>query len=103
VINNQNKSPHKNTGETYEEAQDTCPPFDDDLDHDVNNIEIGEDVHVFMVMVHLVDPHHFIHALSMVPGCLAEAFAKNSKPKRFYEIMLMALHTYEDVFSKTAF
>jgi hypothetical protein len=69
----------------------------------INDIEIEEDDHVFMVMVHLVDPHHFIHALSTVSKCLAKEFAKNSKPKGFHEIMLMALHTYEDVFSETAF
>jgi hypothetical protein len=64
-------------------VQDTCPAFDDNLDHDVNDIEIKEDDHIFMAMVHLVDPHHFICALSMVSGCLVEASAKNSKQKGF--------------------
>jgi hypothetical protein len=54
-------------------------------------------------MVHLVDPHHFGHALSMVSRCLAEAFAKNSKPKGFEDIVLMLLHAYTDIFSETAF
>jgi hypothetical protein len=39
----------------------------------------------------------------MVSGCLAEAFAENSKPKGFEDIVLMALHTYANVFSETAF
>jgi hypothetical protein len=38
-----------------------------------------------------------------VSGCLAEAFAKNSKPKGFENTVLMSLHTYADVFSETAF
>jgi hypothetical protein len=39
----------------------------------------------------------------MVSGCLVEAFAKNSKPKGFEDIMLTSLHSYADVFSETAF
>jgi hypothetical protein len=80
---------------TDEEAQDIGPAFD-------NNFEIEVDC-VFMAMVHLVSPYHFIHALSMVSRCLAEAFAKNSKPKRFYETMQTALYGYDDVFSEMAF
>jgi hypothetical protein len=34
---------------------------------------------------------------------LAEAFAKNSKPKGFEDIVLTSLHTYANVFSETAF
>jgi hypothetical protein len=56
-----------------------------------------------MAMVHLVDAHHFIHTLSTVSRRLAEASAKNSKPKGFHETVLMALHGYVDVFSETAF
>jgi hypothetical protein len=78
-ICNQNESPHKTTGETDEEVQDTSLAFDDNLNCDVNNIEIEEDDNIFIVMVHLVDPHHFIHTLSMVSGCLSGAFAKNCK------------------------
>jgi hypothetical protein len=78
---NQDESPHKNTDETDEEAQEICPTFDDDLNLNVNNIEIEEDYCVFMAMVHLVDPHHFICSSSTVSGHLAEAFAKNSKSK----------------------
>jgi hypothetical protein len=89
--------------ETDEEAQDTCPAFDDDLDSEVNDFTIEEDDRVFIAMVHLVDPHHFVYALSMVSGCLAEAFAKNSKPKGFEDIVLTSLHTYADVFSEMAF
>jgi hypothetical protein len=38
-----------------------------------------------------------------VSGCLAEVFARNSKPKGFEDIVPMSLHTYADVFRKTAF
>jgi hypothetical protein len=34
---------------------------------------------------------------------LAEAFAKNSKLKGFEDIVLTSLHTYANIFSKTAF
>jgi hypothetical protein len=54
-------------------------------------------------MVHLVDPYHFIHALSTVPGRLAEVFAKDSKPEVFEDIVPTSLHAYADVFSETAF
>jgi hypothetical protein len=66
-----------NMDETDEEAQDTCLAFDDDLDSEVDDFIIEEDDRVFMTMVHPVDPHHFVRALSMVSGRLAEAFAKN--------------------------
>jgi hypothetical protein len=89
------ESTHKNIGETYEEVQDTCLAFDNDLDHDVDNIEIEGNDHVLMAMVHLVDPHHLICTLSMMSRHLVEAFAKNSKPKGFYETVLMTLHAYE--------
>jgi hypothetical protein len=56
-----------------------------------------------MGIVHPVDPHHFVHASSTVSGCLAEAFAKNSKPKGLQDIVLMSLHTYANVFSEMAF
>jgi hypothetical protein len=56
-----------------------------------------------MTMVHLVDRHHFIRASSTVSRCLAEVFAKNSKPKGFEDKVLTSLHTYADVFSETAF
>jgi hypothetical protein len=56
-----------------------------------------------MTMVHLVDPHHFVHALSMVSGHLVEAFAKNSKPKGFEDIVPTTLHEHADIFSETTF
>jgi hypothetical protein len=56
-----------------------------------------------MMMVHLVNPQHFVRASNMVSGRLAEAFAKNSKPKDFHDIVLTSLHVYADVFSETAF
>jgi hypothetical protein len=64
--------------ETDEEVHDTGLAFDDDLDSEVDDFTIEEDDHVFIAMVHLVDPHHFIHASSMVSGCQVEASAKNS-------------------------
>jgi hypothetical protein len=99
----EDESPHMNTDETDEGAQDTCPAFNDNLDSEVDDFTIEEGDHVFMAMVHPVDPHHFICALSMVSGCLVEAFAKNSKPKGFEDIVPMTLHEYADVFSETAF
>jgi hypothetical protein len=95
--------PHMDTDGTDEEAQDIGLAFDDDLDSEVNNFTIEEDDHVFMVMVHLVGPHHFVRASSTVSGRLAEAFAKNSKLKGFEDIVPTSLHTYADVFSETAF
>jgi hypothetical protein len=95
--------PHVNREETDEEAQGLGPAFDDDLDSEVNNFTIKEDDCVFMTMVHPVDPHHFVRASSMVSGRLAEAFAKNSKPKGFEDMVPTSLHTYADVFSETAF
>jgi hypothetical protein len=110
---------HINTDETDEGAQDTCLAFDDDLDSEVDDdldsevdddldsevddFTIEEDDHIFMAMVHLVDPHHFVCALSMVSGCLADTFAKNTKPGGFEYIVLTTLHEYADVFSETAF
>jgi hypothetical protein len=88
------------TDETDEEAQDIGPAFDDDLDSDVVDIIIEEDDHVFMTMVHPVDPHHFVHASSMVSGRLA---AKNLKPKGFEDTVSTTLHEYADVFSETTF
>jgi hypothetical protein len=86
------ESPHMNTDETDEEAQDTGPAFDDDLDSDVIDVIIEEDDHVFITMVHPVDPHHFVRTSSTVSGRLAEASAKNSKPKGFEDIVLISLH-----------
>jgi hypothetical protein len=75
------ESPHVDTDETDEEVQDTGPAFDDDLDSEVDDFTIEEDDCVFMVMVHVVDPHHFVCASSMVSRHLVEEFAKNSKLK----------------------
>jgi hypothetical protein len=99
----EDESPHVNTDKTDEEAQHTCPAFDDNHDSEVVDFTIEEDDRVFMAMVHLVDLHHFVRALSTVSRCLAEAFARNSKPKGFEDIVLTSLHTYADVFSETAF
>jgi hypothetical protein len=70
---------------------------------EVDDFTIEEDNRVFMAMVHPVDPHHFVHASSTVSGRLAEAFTKNLKLKDFHDIVPTSLHTYADVFSKTAF
>jgi hypothetical protein len=78
------------TDETDEEAQDTGLAFDNDLDSEVDDFTIKEDDRVFMAMVHLVDPHHFVCTSSMVSRHLAEAFAKNSKPKGFEDIVPMS-------------
>jgi hypothetical protein len=96
VEEDKDESPHENIDETDKEAQDTCPAFDDDL-----TIEKGD--HIFIAMVHSVNPHHFAHASSMVSGCLVEVFAKNSRPKGFQDIMPMLLHAYANVFSEMAF
>jgi hypothetical protein len=99
----EDESPHMDMDKTDEEVQDTGPALDDDLDSEVDNLTIEEDDCVFMAMVHPVDPHHFVCASSMVSGRLVEAFAKTSKPKGFEDIVPTSLHTYADVFSKTAF
>jgi hypothetical protein len=99
----EDESPHVNTDETDEEVQDTGPAFDDDLESEVIDFTIEEDDCVFMAMVYPVDPHHFVRASSIVSGHLAEVFANNSKPKGFEDTVPTSLHTYADVFSKTAF
>jgi hypothetical protein len=99
----EDESPHMDMEETDEEVQDLGPAFDDDLDSEVDDFTIEEGGHVFMTMVHPVDPHHFVCASSTVSGCLAEAFAKNSKPKGFEDTVPTSLHTYADIFSETAF
>jgi hypothetical protein len=99
----EDESPHVNTDETDEEAQDTGPALDNDLDSEVDDFTIEEDDRIFMAMVHPVNLHHFVRASSMVSGRLAEAFAENSKPKGFEDTVPTSLHTYADVFSKTAF
>jgi hypothetical protein len=59
VEESKDKSPHENMDETDEEVQDTCPAFDDDF-------TIEESDCIFMAIVHAVNPHHFVHALSTV-------------------------------------
>jgi hypothetical protein len=54
-------------------------------------------------MVYPVDPQHFVCASSTVSRCLAEAFTKNPKQKGYHETDCTTLHSYEDVFSETAF
>jgi hypothetical protein len=50
------ESPHVNADRTDEEAQDTGPALDDGLDSEVIDFTIEEDDHIFMAMVHPVDP-----------------------------------------------
>jgi hypothetical protein len=108
VEEDEDESPQVNMDETDEEAQDTGPAFDDNLDSEVNDnldsevndnldsevndFTIEEDDHIFMMIVHLFDPHHFVCTSSTVSGHLAEAFAKNSKPKGFEDIVPTSLH-----------
>jgi hypothetical protein len=99
----EDESPYMDTDKTDEEVQDTGPAFDDDLDSDVIDVTIEEDDCVFMTMMNLVDPHPFVCASSTVSGRLAEASAKNSKPKGFEDIVPTSLHTYADIFSEMAF
>jgi hypothetical protein len=96
VEEDKDESPHVNMDETDEVAQDASPAFDDDLDSDVDDC-------ILMTIVHLVDPHHFVHASSIVSGHLAEAFAKKSKLKDFHDIVPTSLHAYANVFSETTF
>jgi hypothetical protein len=103
VEEDEDESPHVNVDETDEEAQDTCPALDDDLDSDIDDVTIEEGDRIFMTMVHPVDPQHFVRALSTVSGRLAEAFANNSKLKDFQDIVPTSLYAYADVFSETAF
>jgi hypothetical protein len=56
------ESPHMDTDETDEEAQDIGLASDNNLDSDVIIVIIEEDDRIFMTMVHPVDPHHFIRA-----------------------------------------
>jgi hypothetical protein len=99
----EDESPYMDMDKTDEEVQDTSLAFDNNLDSEVDDFTIEEDDCVFMVVVHPVDPHHFVHASSTVSRCLVEVFAKNSKPKGFEYIVLTSLHTYADILSETAF
>jgi hypothetical protein len=65
------------TDKTDEEAQDTGPAFDDDLDSEVDDFTIEEDDRVFTAVVHPVDLHHFVHASSTVSGCVVFETALN--------------------------
>jgi hypothetical protein len=53
-LDHQDEATHVNVNETEEEVQGECPAFDDDLKFDAD--------HIFMVMVHLVDPQDFVRA-----------------------------------------
>jgi hypothetical protein len=102
-LDNQDEATHVNVNETEEKVQGECLAFDDDPNFDADNIKIEEGDHIFMVMVHLVNPQHFICASSIVSGRLAEAFTKNSILKGFHKNFPTALHSYKDMFSEMAF
>jgi hypothetical protein len=102
-LDDQDEATHVNVNETEEEVQGECSAFDDDLEFNADHIGIEEGDRVFMVIVHPVDPQHFVRASSMVSGHLAKASTKNSVLKGFHEIIPTALHSYEDVFSEIAF
>jgi hypothetical protein len=74
-LDNQDKSPHVNMGETGEEVGNESLAFDDNLNFN-DNVEIEEGDQVFIVMVHPVNPQHFVCALSTVSGHLAEALQR---------------------------
>jgi hypothetical protein len=99
----EDESPHMDMDKTDEEVQDASLAFDDDLDSEVLDFTIEEDDRIFTAVVHPVDPHHFVRALSTVSGHLVEAFAKNSEPKGFEDIVPTSLHSYADIFSEMAF
>jgi hypothetical protein len=101
-LDDQDESPYMNMSETGEEVQDESLAFDDNLNFDADNIEMEEGDQVFMVMVHLVDPQHFIHASSIVSGRLAEAFAKNSMPKGFHDTVPTALRLWAYIYYREA-
>jgi hypothetical protein len=103
VEEDEDESFHVNADETDEEAQDTGLAIDDDLDSEVDDVTIEEYDCIFMMIMHPVDPQHFVRASSTVSGRLAEAFTKNLKPKDFYDIVPTSLHTYANVFSETVF
>jgi hypothetical protein len=103
VEEDKDESPQVNMDETDEEAQDTCLALDDNLDSEVDDFTIEEGDCISMTMMHPVYPYHFVHASSMVSGCLAEAFAKNLEPKGFEDIVPMSVHPYADVFCQMAF
>jgi hypothetical protein len=65
VEEDKDESPQVNTEETNEEARDTGLAFDNNLDSEDDDFSIEDDC-VFMTMVHLVNPHHFVHASSTV-------------------------------------
>jgi hypothetical protein len=66
VEEDEDKSPHVDMDETDEEVQDTCLAPDDDLNSDVNDVTIKEDDCIFMMILHSVNPQHFVRASSTV-------------------------------------
>jgi hypothetical protein len=82
-LDEQDKATHVNVNETEEEVQGECLVFDDDLNFDTDNIEIEEGDHVFMAIVHLVDPQHFICALSIVFWTSVQSLHKDIQYRAF--------------------
>jgi hypothetical protein len=67
VEEDEDESPHMDTDETDEEAQDTGPAFDDNLDSDIVNIIIEEDDRVFSETAFESLPEHrkWDHAIEL--------------------------------------
>jgi hypothetical protein len=55
VEEDKDESPQVNMDETDEEARDTCPAFNDNLDSEDDDFPIEEDDCIFMTMVNLVN------------------------------------------------
>jgi hypothetical protein len=48
VEEDEDESPQENMDKTDEEAQNTCPAFDDDLDSGVSDFTIKEEDHIYI-------------------------------------------------------
>jgi hypothetical protein len=86
----EDESPHVNMDKTDEEAQDTCPALDNELHSEVDDFTIEEDDRVYNNGAS-GQSSPFCLCLKHVSRHLAEAFAKNSKPKGFEDIVPMSV------------
>jgi hypothetical protein len=73
----QDESPHVNMSETKEEVQDKSLAFDNDLNFDTDNVKIEEGVHIFMAMVHPVNPQ--LNILFMLQAQCPDTWLKLSQ------------------------
>jgi transposase InsO family protein len=74
-----------------------------DLIEHYDEVEIEDGDRIFVATIHPEESGHFVRATQTVSQRLAEAFARNSKPKNFRELVPSYLHDFEDVFSKESF